>query len=84
MQWRRRRLPSAHTGTSGSKSVAVRALFASPWQHNGLHGLADALSCSDQEPNWIVLAATSPSLLVRSCSLDRRVKNKSSLMPLRA
>ena len=30
MQWRRRRLPSADTGTSGSKSVAVRALFASP------------------------------------------------------
>ena len=29
MQWRRRRLPSADTGTSGSKSVAVRALFAS-------------------------------------------------------
>ena len=30
MQWRRRWLPSADTGTSGSKSVAVRALFASP------------------------------------------------------
>jgi len=30
MQWRQRRLPSADTGTSGSKSVAVRARFASP------------------------------------------------------
>jgi hypothetical protein len=60
-----------------------------PWRDNALHGLADALDCGDQQPpEGIVLAATSPSLLVRSCSLDRRVefgvKNKSSWLPLRA
>ena len=30
MQWRRRRLPSTDTGTTSSKTVAVRARFASP------------------------------------------------------
>jgi len=63
---------------------AVGSSKRRPWRDNGLHGLADALDCSDQQPERIVLAATSPSLLVRSCSLDRLVKNKSSLMPLRA
>lgn len=63
---------------------AVGSSKRRPWRDNGLHGLADALDCSDQQPERIVLAATSPSLLVRSCSLDRRVKKKSSLMPLRA
>ncbi|CAD6207796.1 unnamed protein product [Miscanthus lutarioriparius] len=53
------------------------------------NGLADALDCSDQQQERIVLAATSSSSsLVRSCSLDRRVefgvKNKSSWLPLRA
>jgi len=67
---------------------AVGSSKRRPWRDNGLHGLADALDCSDQQPERIVLAATSPSLLVRSCSLDRRVefgvKNKSSWLPLRA
>ncbi|CAN6292487.1 unnamed protein product [Urochloa humidicola] len=58
-----------------------------PWRDSALHGLADALDCGDQ-PERIVLAATSPSVLARSCSLDRRVefgvKNKSSWLPLRA
>lgn len=46
-----------------------------PWRE-GLHGLADALDCGDEQQ---------PSL-VRSCSLDRRVefgvKDKSSWLPL--
>ncbi|CAL4935904.1 unnamed protein product [Urochloa decumbens] len=62
-----------------------------PWRDNALHGLAGALDCGgdqQQQPERIVLAATSPSVLARSCSLDRRVefgvKNKSSWLPLRA
>ncbi|CAN6286847.1 unnamed protein product [Urochloa humidicola] len=58
-----------------------------PWRDSALHGLADALDRGDQ-PERVVLAATSPSVLARSCSLDRRVefgvKNKSSWLPLRA
>ncbi|CAN6297805.1 unnamed protein product [Urochloa humidicola] len=71
--------PDAAAAGSGSKRR--------PWRDSALHGLADALDCGDQ-PERIVLAATSPSVLARSCSLDRRVefgvKNKSSWLPLRA
>ncbi|RCV40933.1 hypothetical protein SEVIR_9G093400v4 [Setaria viridis] len=74
---------SFRSGTDAAGSSRRR-----PWRDNALHGLADALDCGDQQPEGIVLAATSPSLLVRSCSLDRRVefgvKNKSSWLPLRA
>ncbi|CAL4944347.1 unnamed protein product [Urochloa decumbens] len=59
-----------------------------PWRDSALHGLAGALDCGGDQPERIVLAATSPSVLARSCSLDRRVefgvKNKSSWLPLRA
>lgn len=60
-----------------------------PWRARDNNGLADALDCSDQQQERIVLAATSSSSsLVRSCSLDRRVefgvKNKSSWLPLHA
>ncbi|XP_066386145.1 uncharacterized protein [Miscanthus floridulus] len=60
-----------------------------PWRARDNNGLADALDCSDQQQERIVLAATSSSSsLVRSCSLDLRVefgvKNKSSWLPLRA
>uniref|UniRef100_A0A0A9CQU8 Uncharacterized protein n=1 Tax=Arundo donax TaxID=35708 RepID=A0A0A9CQU8_ARUDO len=79
-------LDAAATFASGSDVVGKRR----PWRE-GLHGLADALDCTDQQERG-VLAATSPAVrarappLVRSCSLDRRVefgvKNKSSWLPL--
>ncbi|KAF8775665.1 hypothetical protein HU200_004447 [Digitaria exilis] len=76
---------------SGGGSDAVGNSKRRPWRDNALHGLAGALDCNDQQQQQqegIVLAATSPSLLIRSCSLDRRVefgvKNKSSWLPLRA
>lgn len=59
-----------------------------PWRARDNNGLANALDCSDQQQERIVLSAKSSSSLVRSCSLDRRVefgvKNKSSWLPLRA
>ncbi|OEL34744.1 hypothetical protein BAE44_0004237 [Dichanthelium oligosanthes] len=80
-------LDAAASFRSGSDAVGNNSKRR-PWRDNGLHGLADALDCGDQQQERVVLAATSPSLLARSCSLDRRVefgvKNKSSWLPLRA
>ncbi|XP_062214614.1 uncharacterized protein LOC133915464 [Phragmites australis] len=81
-------IDAAAAFASGSDVVGKRR----PWR-DGLHGLADALDCTDQQQRG-VLAATSraisaqtPPSLARSCSLDRRVefgvKNKSSWLPLR-
>lgn len=68
-------LDAAESFASGSDAVAGKRR---PWRE-GLHGLADALDCTDEQHE------ASPSL-VRSCSLDRRVefgvKNKSSWLPL--
>ncbi|KAF8660631.1 hypothetical protein HU200_057538 [Digitaria exilis] len=80
-------LDAASFGSGGSDSVGNSK--RRPWRDNALHGLADALDCGDQQQQeGVVLAATSPSLLLRSCSLDRRVEfgvnNKSSWLPLRA
>ncbi|CAN6309362.1 unnamed protein product [Urochloa humidicola] len=78
---------AASFGSGADAAGASGSSKRRPWRDSALHGLADALDCGDQ-PERIVLAATSPSVLARSCSLDRRVefgvKNKSSWLPLRA